>query len=111
MQGANRESDENTRRGAEAAKLLFGRLLGIAGLVLLPVAVFFVSVALDALVVCMGAVGFYLGARTLGIVVIVLAVLAAIAGLLIGQGYIVNLQDLDAAASGLRRGLEGLMGN
>ena len=110
MSSEQRSGRETTRRGAEEAKLVFGRLLGLGGLAMLPLGALFVSVALDAIAVCLGVVSYFLGARRLGLVVVVLAVLAAIAGLLIGQGYIPNIFDWTLVADGLRRGMEAITG-
>lgn len=102
--------DRPTQQGADEAKLFFGRLLGVLGLVTLPLGALFVSVAMDAVALCLGVAGYFLGARRLGLVVVALSVLAAILGMLIGQGYIPNILDWDGAADGLRRGMEALTG-
>lgn len=52
---------------------------------------------------CLGVVGFYLGARRLGVAVVVLAM---VVGLFLGGGYIPNLFLDDGGADGIRRGLE-----
>lgn len=102
--------DRNTQQGAVEAKLFFGRLLGVLGLVTLPLGALFVAVAMDAVALCLGVVSYFLGARRLGIVVVVLSVLAAVVGLLIGQGYIPNIFDWTIVADGLRRGMEAITG-
>ncbi len=104
------DGEGTTQRGAEEAKLFFGRLLGVMGLATLPLGALFVSVAMDAIALCLGVVGYFLGARRLGIVVVVLSVLAAIVGMLIGQGYIPSVFDWNTLADGLRRGMEALSG-
>ena len=104
------DHERPTQQGSREAKLFFGWLLGILGLAVLPLGALFVSVAMDAVALCLGVVSYFLGARWLGIVVIVLSVLAAMVGMLIGQGYIPNILDWDGAADGLRRGMEALTG-
>lgn len=97
--------------GVAQAKLLCGRLLCVVGLVLIPPGAYFVSVAMEFATLCLGMVGFYLGARRLGVAVVALSVVAAVAGLLLGQGYIPTIVNpLESDVDGLRRGMEAITG-
>lgn len=109
MYEEKQEGNRTDTGGAAEAKLFFGRLLCVLGLVLLLPGAYFVSVAVEFVTLCFGIVGYYLGARRLGIAVVVLSVVAAVVGLLVGQGYIVNPFEFDVA-DGLRRGMEAIRG-
>ena len=73
----------------DAGKRGLGRLLAaIALVVCVPVGAMFVSVATGAVGVFLGIVSYALGARTLGLLAVVLCTAAMFVGLLVGQGVI-----------------------
>lgn len=109
MYEEKQESNRTETDGATEAKLFFGRVFCVLGLVLLLPGAYFVSVAVEFVTLCFGIVGYYLGARSLGIAVAALSIVAALVGLLVGQGYIVNPFEFDVA-DGLRRGMEAITG-
>lgn len=82
---------ESHNRGPAQVKLLLGRLSCVVGIVLAPYGAYFISLATEAVALCLGILGFGLGSRRLGLVAVALAVAAAFFGLLWGQGYIPNL--------------------
>jgi hypothetical protein len=57
------------------------------------VGAFFVEIATDILGMILGAVGYYLGSRVFGAVVIILSVVTLFIGLLAGQGVIPGSYD------------------
>src|SRR5918999_6571928 len=70
-------------------RLTSGRLLaGFALVFCVPVGVLFVSVATGAVGIVLGIAGYALGARTSGLLAVVLCTMAMFVGLLIGQGVI-----------------------
>ena len=70
-------------------RLISGRLLaGFALVFCVPVGVLFVSVATGAVGIVLGIAGYALGARTSGLLAVVLCTMAMFVGLLIGQGVI-----------------------
>lgn len=71
-------------RGASST---LGRILALVGLVVcIPAGLYLVSIAVDALGIVLGVVGYFLGARALGTITVILGLLAIIFGLLT-QGY------------------------
>lgn len=73
---------------ASRARLLLGRLLCSAAIALVPFGAYFVSVATEFVALLLGVIGYYLGARRLGIAAVALAVAAAFVGLWWGAGRI-----------------------
>jgi hypothetical protein len=73
--------------------LIPGRMLCSVGLGFAVLGAFFVSVATNVVGMILGAVGYYLGARVFGVVVIVLSIITLFIGLLIGPGAIPGSYD------------------
>ena len=74
-------------QGASQAGLTIGRVLAAVGLIVcIPAGLYLISVALEAAGIVLGMVGYFLGARRIGTLTVVLGVLAMIFGLLT-QGY------------------------
>ena len=68
-----------------AGQLLVGRVLSVISLVFcVPVGALFVSVAMGAIGIVLGVVGYALGARWLGLLAVVLCTVAMFVGLLVG---------------------------
>jgi hypothetical protein len=89
----------------DAGKRGVGRLLAaIALIVCVPVGAMFVSVATGAVGILLGIVGYTLGARTLGLVAVVLCTTAMFLGLLVGQGAVPG--SYDAALDGVKEALQ-----
>ncbi len=81
--------DANPEKNPEARKLTVGRLLSVFALVFcVPVGALFVSVATGATGIILGIAGYALGARTSGLLAVVLCTVAMLVGLLLGQGVI-----------------------
>lgn len=78
------ESNERTAQ----TRLFLGRVLCLLALGLVLSGAYFVSVAAEFLALFMGMIGYYLGARRLGVVIAVLAVAAAFVGLWWGAEYV-----------------------
>lgn len=77
-----------SRERASLTRLLLARLLCAVAIALVLFGAYFVSVATEVVALLLGAVGYALGARRLGIVTMVLAVIAAFVGLWWGAGRI-----------------------
>ena len=73
-------------RAASPACLTIGRILAALWLVCVPAGLYLISVAAEAGGIVLGVIGYFLGARRIGTVTVVLALLAMIFGLLT-QGY------------------------
>lgn len=84
--------------------MLVGRVLCAAGVVFAVIGAFFVEVGTDIVGMVLGATGYYLGARSFGVVVIVLSTITFFVGLLAGQGVIPG--SYDEAVNGLSRTFE-----
>lgn len=83
MSNEARSGRGDVPRGASLASLTIGRVLAAVGLVIfIPAGVYLISIAMDSLGIVLGVVGFFLGARRLGTVTVVLGVCAMIFGLL-----------------------------
>ena len=81
--------DAKPEKNPEVWKLTAGRLLaGFALVFCMPLGVLFVSVATGAVGIVLGIMGYALGARTLGLLAVVLCTVAMFVGLLVGQGVI-----------------------
>ena len=74
--------------GRFGRSLLPGRILCSVGLAFAVTGAFFVEVGTDVVGMLLGAVGYYLGARVFGVIVIVLSIITLFIGLLAGQGAI-----------------------
>ena len=70
--------------GGQGRSLFPARVLCVVGMSLAVVGAFFVSVATDVLGMVLGMVGYFLGARVLGTVVVVLSIATLLIGLLVG---------------------------
>lgn len=70
------------------ARLFVGRVLCVVALGLILSGAYFVSVATEFLALFVGMIGYYLGARRLGVAAAALAVAAAFAGLWWGAEYV-----------------------
>ena len=80
------------RRGL-GRSLFPARALCVVGVSFAVVGAFFVEIAIDVLGMILGAVGYYLGSRVFGAVVIILSVVTLFIGLLAGQGVIPGSYD------------------
>ena len=79
--------DDSSRSVSSPASLLAGRILALIGLVVcVPAGLYLISIAMESLGVVLGTVGYFLGARRVGTVTVVLGLAAMIFGLLT-QGY------------------------
>jgi hypothetical protein len=74
--------------GRPRSSIFPARMLCAIGLSLAVVGVLSVDVATDVLGMILGAVGYYLGARVFGVVIVVLSTVTLFIGLLIGEGTI-----------------------
>jgi type III secretory pathway component EscR len=74
-------------------KVLAARLLCAVGILLALIGAFFISIALNALGIVFGMLGYALGARWLGPAAVVLALVTLLAGLLLGQGVVPGAYD------------------
>lgn len=87
MSNRARSGRGDAPQGASLASLTIGRVLAAVGLVIcIPAGLYLISIAMDSLGIVLGMVGFFLGARRIGTVTVVLGVCAMIFGLLT-QGY------------------------
>ena len=79
--------DNSSRSVSSPAGLLAGRILALIGLVVcVPAGLYLISIAMESLGVVLGTVGYFLGARRVGTVTVVLGLATMIFGLLT-QGY------------------------
>lgn len=74
-------------------KPVFARALGVVGIVLAVIGGFFISIALNMLGIVLGMLGYALGARWLGAATVILALVALVGGLLLGQGVVPGSYD------------------
>ena len=87
MPNGTRSGVGGAPRSASTASLTIGRVLALIGLVVcIPAGLYLISIAMDALGMVLGVVGYFLGSRRLGVVTVVLGVAAMVFGLLT-QGY------------------------
>lgn len=83
--GARTVSNPDYGGGREQGANLFpARALCVVGLSFAAVGVFFVSMATDILGLILGMVGYFLGARVFGTVVVILSIATLLVGLLVG---------------------------
>ncbi len=81
--------DAKPEKKQEAWRLTAGQLLsGFALVFCVPFGALFVSVATGAVGIVLGVTGYVLGARTLGLLAVVLSTVAMFVGLLVGQGVL-----------------------
>ena len=85
---ASRREEPGRPGRRPGGSLLPARILCATGLGFAVVGAFSISVAIDVLGMILGAVGYYLGARVFGVVIIVLSTVALFIGLLTGAGTI-----------------------
>ena len=90
--------------GEPERSLLPARILCATGLGFAVIGAFFVSVGTNVVGMILGLVGYYLGARVFGVLVIVLSTVTLFIGLLIGPGAIPGTYD--EAVEGLTKSHE-----
>jgi len=69
------------------------RALCVVGMSFAVVGAFFVSIATDVLGMVLGMVGYFLGARVLGTVVVILSIATLLIGLLVGPAALPGSYD------------------
>jgi hypothetical protein len=80
--------------GGEQWRSLFpARALCVVGMSFAVVGAFFVSIATDVLGMVLGMVGYFLGARVLGTVVVILSIATLLIGLLVGPAALPGSYD------------------
>ncbi len=79
--------------GGYGRRLFPARALCVVGMSFAVVGAFFVSVATDVLGVVLGMVGYFLGARVLGTVVVILSIATLLIGLLVGPAALPGSYD------------------
>ena len=79
--------------GGQRRSLFSARALCVTGLIFAVIGAFFVSVATAVLGVLLGMVGYFLGARVFGTVVVFLSIATLFIGLLIGPFSIPGSYD------------------
>ena len=84
--------DDRPDVGARSS-VIPGRILCVIGLGSAVIGAFFVSVGTDVVGMLLGMMGYYLGARVFGVVIIVLSTVTLFVGLLAGQGAIPGSYD------------------
>ncbi len=84
-------TDRGGRRPARG--VVPGRMLCVVGLSFAVVGAFFVSLATDILGMILGMVGYALGSRVFGVVVIIISTITLFIGILAGQGVIPGSYD------------------
>jgi hypothetical protein len=90
--------------GEPERSLLPARILCANGLGFAVIGAFFISVGTNVVGMILGLVGYYLGARVFGVLVIVLSTVTLFIGLLIGPGAIPGTYD--EAVEGLTKSHE-----
>ena len=79
--------------GGQGRSLFPARALCVVGMSFAVVGAFFVSIATDVLGMVLGMVGYFLGARVLGTVVIILSIVTLLTGLLVGPAALPGSYD------------------
>jgi len=79
--------------GGQGRSLFPARALCMVGMSFAVVGVFFVSVATDVLGMVLGMLGYFLGARVLGTVVVILSIATLLIGLLVGPAALPGSYD------------------
>jgi hypothetical protein len=90
--------------GEPERSLLLARILCAIGLGFAVIGAFFISVGTNIVGMILGLVGYYMGARIFGVLVIVLSTVTLFIGLLIGPGAIPGTYD--EAVEGLTKSHE-----
>lgn len=90
--------------GEPERSLLPARILCAIGLGFAAIGAFFISVGTNVVGMILGLVGYYMGARIFGVLVIVLSTITLFIGLLIGPGAIPGAYD--EAVEGLNKSYE-----
>jgi hypothetical protein len=80
-----------TRREEEG--MFPARALCVVGMSFAVIGAFFVSIATDVLGMVLGMVGYFMGARVLGVVVVILSIATLIIGLLVGPAALPGSYD------------------
>ncbi len=94
-------------REAGTGKVLVGRFLAVIALLFcVPVGVLFVSIATGGVGIVLGVAGYAMGARTLGLLAVVLCTAAMFLGLLVGQGAMPG--SYDTLLNGVKQALQNL---
>ena len=101
---ASGESSMARPPGEPERSLLPARILCAIGLSFAVIGAFFISVGTNIVGMILGLVGYYLGARVFGVLVIVLSTVTLFIGLLIGPGAIPGTYD--EAVEGLTKSHE-----
>ena len=101
---ASGESSAARPLGEPERSLLPARILCAIGLGFAVIGAFFISVGTNVLGMILGLVGYYMGARVFGVVVIGLSTITLFIGLLIGPGAIPGAYD--EAVDGLNKSHE-----
>ena len=101
---ASGESSMARPPGEPERSLLPARILCAIGLGFAVIGAFFISVGTNIVGMILGLVGYYMGARVFGVLVIVLSTVTLFIGLLIGPGAIPGTYD--EAVEGLTKSHE-----
>ncbi len=73
--------------------LILGRIICAVGLGSAMIGAYYVSVGTNVMGMLLGMIGYYLGARVFGVVIIVLSTITLFIGLLVGQGAVPGAYD------------------
>ena len=73
--------------------MILGRIICAVGLGSAVIGAYYVSVGTNVMGMLLGMVGYYLGARVFGVVIIVLSTITLFIGLLVGQGAVPGAYD------------------
>ena len=79
--------------GGQGRSLFPARALCVVGMSIALVGAFFVSIATDVFGIVLGMVGYFLGARVLGAVVVILSIATLLLGLLVGPAALPGSYD------------------
>ena len=84
--------DDRPDAGARSG-LILGRIICAVGLGSAMIGAYYVSVGTNVMGMLLGMIGYYLGARVFGVVIIVLSTITLFIGLLVGQGAVPGAYD------------------
>lgn len=90
---SGRAVGDQGRSVARPSSLIPGRILCVIGLSLAVTGAFFVDMSSGIIGIMLGTMGYYLGARVLGVAIIVICVITLSFGLVAGQGAIPGSYD------------------